>query len=151
VPIIGDCAHVLEDMVRLWRSTAMHADKAALATWWKQIDKWRARQSLAYKNSNEVIKPQYAIGRLYELTKDRDTYITTEVGQHQMGAARFHTFAHPTRWMSSGGLGPMGSGLRASAGGQLPHPNSRVIDIAGEASVLMPSQKMSAAVKYALP
>src|SRR5438270_1609774 len=87
LPIIGDCAHVLEDMVRLWRSTAAQADKAALEAWWKQIDKWRARRSLAYKNSNEVIKPQYAISRLYELTKDRDAYITTEVGQHQMWAA----------------------------------------------------------------
>jgi acetolactate synthase-1/2/3 large subunit len=151
VPIIGDCAHVLEDMVRLWRSTAMHADKAALATWWKQIDKWRARQSLAYKNSNEVIKPQYAIGRLYELTKDRDTYITTEVGQHQMWAAQFYKFEQPNRWMTSGGLGTMGYGLPASVGVQLAHPNSLVIDIAGEASVLMTMQEMSTAVQYDLP
>src|SRR6266704_7110470 len=126
VPIIGDCAHVLEDMVRLWRATAMHADKAALAVWWKQIDKWRARQSLAYKNSNELIKPQYAIERLYALTKDRDVYITTEVGQHQMWAAQFYQFQEPNRWMTSGGLGTMGYGLPAAVGVQLAHPNSLV-------------------------
>src|SRR5437660_3317248 len=151
IPIIGDCAHVLEDMVRLWRSTAMHADKAALDAWWKQIDKWRARKSLAYKNSNEVIKPQYAISRLYELTKDRDTYITTEVGQHQMWAAQFYRFEQPNRWMTSGGLGTMGYGLPAAVGVQLAHPNSLVIDIAGEASVLMTMQEMSTAAQYRLP
>jgi acetolactate synthase I/II/III large subunit len=151
LPIIGDCAHVLEDMVRLWRSAAAHADKAALEAWWKQIDKWRARKSLAYKNSNEVIKPQYAISRLYELTKDRDTYITTEVGQHQMWAAQFYRFEQPNRWMTSGGLGTMGYGLPAAVGVQLAHPNSLVIDIAGEASVLMTMQEMSTAVQYELP
>jgi acetolactate synthase-1/2/3 large subunit len=151
LPIIGDCAHVLEDMVRLWRSTAAQADKGALEAWWKQIDRWRARRSLAYKNSNEVIKPQYAIGRLYELTKDRDTYITTEVGQHQMWAAQFYRFEQPNRWMTSGGLGTMGYGLPAAVGVQLAHPNSLVIDIAGEASVLMTMQEMSTAVQYELP
>jgi len=151
IPIIGDCAHVLEDMVRLWRSTAMQVDKAALEAWWKQIDKWRTRKSLAFKNSNEVIKPQYAIGRLYELTKDRDTYITTEVGQHQMWAAQFYRFEQPNRWMTSGGLGTMGYGLPAAVGVQLAHPNSLVIDIAGEASVLMTMQEMSTAVQYELP
>ena len=151
IPIIGDCAHVLEDMVRLWRATAMQADKAALEAWWKQIDKWRARKSLAFKNSNEVIKPQYAISRLYELTKDRDTYITTEVGQHQMWAAQFYRFEQPNRWMTSGGLGTMGYGLPAAVGVQLAHPNSLVVDIAGEASVLMTMQEMSTAVQYELP
>jgi acetolactate synthase-1/2/3 large subunit len=151
LPIIGDCAHVLEDMVRLWRSTAAQADKAALEAWWKQIDRWRARRSLAYNNSNEVIKPQYAIGRLYELTKDRDAYITTEVGQHQMWAAQFYRFEQPNRWMTSGGLGTMGYGLPAAVGVQLAHPNSLVIDIAGEASVLMTMQEMSTAVQYELP
>src|SRR5437660_3100207 len=151
IPIIGDCAHVLEDMVRLWRSTAMHVYKAALEAWWKQIDKWRARKSLAFKNSNEVIKPQYAIGRLYELTKDRDTYITTEVGQHQMWAAQFYRFEQPNRWMTSGGLGTMGYGLPAAVGVQPAHPTSLVIDIAGEASVLMTMQEMSTAVQYELP
>ena len=151
VPIIGDCAHVLEDMVRLWRSSAMQADKKALEAWWKQIEKWRARRSLAYRNSNEIIKPQYAIERLYELTKDRDTYITTEVGQHQMWAAQFYRFEEPNRWMTSGGLGTMGYGLPAAIGVQLAHPNSLVIDIAGEASVLMTMQEMSTAVQYDLP
>ncbi|HZD62157.1 MAG TPA: acetolactate synthase 3 large subunit [Xanthobacteraceae bacterium] len=151
IPIIGDCAHVLEDMVRLWRSGAMHADKKALDAWWKQIETWRSRKSLAYKNSNEIIKPQYAIQRLYELTKDRDTYITTEVGQHQMWAAQFYRFEEPNRWMTSGGLGTMGYGLPAAVGAQLAHPNSLVIDIAGEASVLMTMQEMSTAVQHDLP
>jgi acetolactate synthase-1/2/3 large subunit len=151
VGIIGDCAHVLEDMLKIWRASAPQVDKKALADWWKQIDKWRARKSLAYKNSNSIIKPQYAIQRLYELTKDRDTYITTEVGQHQMWAAQFYQFQEPNRWMTSGGLGTMGYGLPAAVGVQLAHPKSLVIDIAGEASVLMTMQEMSTAVQYKLP
>ena len=149
--IVGDCAHVLEDMVRLWRASAVGPDKTAMQSWWAQIEKWRARDSLAYRNSNEIIKPQYAIQRLYELTKDRDTYITTEVGQHQMWAAQFYHFQEPNRWMTSGGLGTMGYGLPASVGVQLAHPGSLVIDIAGEASVLMTMQEMSTAVQYDLP
>jgi acetolactate synthase-1/2/3 large subunit len=151
IGIIGDCAHVLEDMVRLWRASSPQPDKKALGEWWKQIDKWRARKSLAYRNSNEIIKPQYAIQRLYELTKDRDTYITTEVGQHQMWAAQFYKFEEPNRWMTSGGLGTMGYGLPSAVGVQLAHPNSLVIDIAGEASVLMTMQEMSTAAQYRLP
>jgi acetolactate synthase-1/2/3 large subunit len=151
VPIIGDCAHVLEDMVRLWRTGAIHPDKKSLQAWWAQIDKWRARKSLAYRSSSDVIKPQYAIQRLYELTKDRDAYITTEVGQHQMWAAQFYGFQVPNRWMTSGGLGTMGYGLPASVGVQLAHPKSLVIDIAGEASVLMTMQELSTAVQYRLP
>jgi acetolactate synthase-1/2/3 large subunit len=151
IPIIGDCAHVLEDMVRLWRASGAQTDKKALDAWWKQIEKWRSRKSLAYKNSNELIKPQYAIQRVYELTKNLDTYITTEVGQHQMWAAQFYQFEEPNRWMTSGGLGTMGYGLPASVGVQLAHPNSLVIDIAGEASVLMTMQEMSTAVQYDLP
>jgi acetolactate synthase-1/2/3 large subunit len=149
--IVGDCAHVLEDMVRLWRSGGYKADKKALDAWWAQIGKWRAKKSLAYRNSNKIVKPQYAIQRLYELTKDRDTYITTEVGQHQMWAAQFYHFQEPTRWMTSGGLGTMGYGLPASVGVQIAHPNSLVVDIAGEASVLMTMQEMSTAVQYELP
>jgi acetolactate synthase-1/2/3 large subunit len=149
--IIGDCAHVLEDMVRLWRADAATASKAAVNTWWDQINKWRATNCLAYKNSNDIIKPQYAIQRLYELTKDRDTYITTEVGQHQMWAAQFYNFEEPNRWMTSGGLGTMGYGLPASIGVQLAHPDSLVIDIAGEASVQMTMQEMSTAAQYDLP
>ncbi len=149
--IIGDCAHVLEDMVRLWRANAIVPDKKALQAWWDQIGTWRAKNSLAFRNSNEIIKPQYAIQRLYELTKDRDTYITTEVGQHQMWAAQFYHFQEPNRWMTSGGLGTMGYGLPASVGVQLAHPNSLVVDIAGEASVLMTMQEISTAVQYDLP
>src|SRR5262249_49270095 len=151
VPIVGDCAYVLEDMVRLWRAGAMAADKKALAAWWKQIEAWRARKSLAYRKSNDIIKPQYAIERLYELTRGRDVYITTEVGQHQMWAAQFFKFEEPNRWMTSGGLGTMGYGLPASVGVQLAHPDSLVIDIAGEASVLMTMQEMSTAAQYRLP
>ena len=151
VAIVGDCAHVLEDMVRLWRASGAVADKKALQPWWDQIATWRAKNSLAFRNSNEVIKPQYAIQRLYELTKDRDIYITTEVGQHQMWAAQFFHFQEPNRWMTSGGLGTMGYGLPAAVGVQLAHPDSLVIDIAGEASVLMTMQEMSTAVQYELP
>src|SRR4029077_13550849 len=144
-------AHVLEDMVRLWRTRDMKADKKALAGWWKQIEAWRARKSLSYRASKEVIKPQYAIERLYELTKSRDVYITTEVGQHQMWAAQFYRFEQPNRWMTSGGLGTMGYGLPAAIGVQRAHPDSLVIDIAGEASVLMNMQEMSTAVQHRLP
>jgi len=151
IPIVGDCGNVLDDMLRLWRAAGSVPDRKALAGWWQQIDKWRARKSLAYRNSNEVIKPQYAIQRLYELTKSRDTYITTEVGQHQMWAAQFYRFEEPNRWMTSGGLGTMGYGLPASVGVQLAHPDSLVIDVAGEASVLMTMQEMSTAVQYDLP
>src|SRR5437660_3047131 len=149
--IVGDCAHVLEDMIRLWRASSAQRDKAALADWWNQIEKWRGRKSLAYRNSSELIKPQYAIERLYALTRDRDVYITTEVGQHQMWAAQFFKFEEPHRWMTSGGLGTMGYGLPAAVGVQLAHPNALVIDIAGEASVLMTMQEMSTAVQYELP
>src|ERR1700736_1706930 len=151
LPIIGDCGHVLEDMVRLWRSTARQSDKQALAGWWKQIDKWRARRSLSFRNSNEIIKPQYAIQRLYELTRNRDTYITTEVGQHQMWAAQFYRFEEPNRWMTSGGLGTMGYGLPAAIGAQMAHPGALVVDIAGEASILMNMQELSTAAQYRLP
>ncbi len=149
--IVGDCGHVLEDMVRLWRASAVVPDKKALAAWWEEIGGWRAKNSLAFRNSNEIIKPQYAIQRLYELTKNRDTYITTEVGQHQMWAAQFYHFQEPNRWMTSGGLGTMGYGLPAAVGVQLAHPHSLVVDIAGEASVLMTMQEMSTAVQYDLP
>ncbi|MFA6264617.1 MAG: acetolactate synthase 3 large subunit [Pseudolabrys sp.] len=151
IPIVGDCASVLQDMLHLWKAEKKQADKKALGDWWKQIDKWRARKSLSYRGSNEVIKPQYAIQRLFELTKDKDTYITTEVGQHQMWAAQFYHFNEPNRWMTSGGLGTMGYGLPASVGVQLAHPKSLVIDIAGEASVQMTMQELSTAVQYRLP
>ncbi len=152
VPIIGDVGSVLEDMVRLWRATtAKDADKSRLEDWWTNIARWRARNSLAYKPSDDVIMPQYAVQRLYELTKHRDTYITTEVGQHQMWAAQFYGFEHPNRWMTSGGLGTMGYGFPAAVGVQVAHPESLVIDIAGDASIQMCIQEMSCAVQYNLP
>ncbi len=149
--IVGDCAHVLEDMIRLWKTGGHHADKQALGAWMAQIDDWRAKKSFSYKQSDTVIKPQYAIERLYALTKDKDAYITTEVGQHQMWAAQYYHFEAPRRWMTSGGLGTMGYGLPAAVGVQAAHPKSLVIDIAGEASVLMTMQEMSTALQHNLP
>src|ERR1700704_2660162 len=149
--IVGDCANVLAEMVSLWRASPAAPDKKPLAAWWKQIETWRGRRSLAYTNSSSIIKPQYAIQRLYELTKGRDVYITTEVGQHQMWAAQFYRFEEPNRWMTSGGLGTMGYGLPAAIGVQRAHPDALVIDIAGEASVLMNMQEMSTAVQHRLP
>ena len=151
VKIVGDSASVLEDMLRVWRANARTADKARLGDWWAQINKWRARNSFAYKPSKDVIMPQYAIERLYALTKDRDTYITTEVGQHQMWAAQLYKFEDPNRWMTSGGLGTMGYGLPAALGVQIAHPDALVIDIAGDASVQMTMQEMSCAVQYNAP
>ena len=151
VPIIGDVGRVLEDIVRLWRTEETRQDKKALKPWWDQIASWRARKSLSYKPSRDAIMPQYAIERLYELTKDKNTYITTEVGQHQMWAAQFYGFEEPNRWMTSGGLGTMGYGLPAAFGVQIAHPDALVIDIAGDASVLMTIQEMSAAVQYSAP
>ena len=151
LPIVGDCGHVLDEMLRVWRASSVKADKKSLDAWWAQIEKWRAKKSLAFHNSEDIIKPQYAIQRLFELTKDCDTYITTEVGQHQMWAAQFYQFQEPNRWMTSGGLGTMGYGLPASVGVQLAHPDSLVIDIAGEASVQMTMQEISTAVQYELP
>jgi acetolactate synthase-1/2/3 large subunit len=151
VPVIGDVAYVLEELIRAWKAKAATVDKTALKTWWAQIDRWRAKKCLSYKNSDDFIMPQYAIQRLYELTKDRDIYITTEVGQHQMWAAQFFRFEQPNRWMTSGGLGTMGYGFPAAIGVQMAHPKSLVIDIAGDASILMNMQEMSTAVQYRLP
>jgi acetolactate synthase-1/2/3 large subunit len=151
LPIIGDVAHVLEAMLDLWKERRPRVNQAAAKAWWAQIDRWRARDCLAYHNNRDIIMPQYAIQRLYEATKDRDVYITTEVGQHQMWAAQFFKFEEPNRWMTSGGLGTMGYGLPAAVGVQVAHPKSLVIDIAGDASVLMTMQEMSTAVQHDLP
>ncbi len=149
VPIIGDVANVLGDLLQVYKAEVKAAPD--IDGWWTLINWWRARNSLAYKANNDVIMPQYAIQRLYELTKERDTYITTEVGQHQMWAAQFYGFEKPNRWMTSGGLGTMGYGLPASIGVQVAHPDSLVIDIAGDASVLMTIQEISTAVHHNLP
>jgi acetolactate synthase-1/2/3 large subunit len=151
VGIVGDVANVLTDMLGLWRERKLKADKASLKDWWTQIDGWRSRNGFGYVASDTVIKPQYAVERLYALTKDRDVYITTEVGQHQMWAAQLYRFEEPNRWMTSGGLGTMGYGLPAAVGVQVAHPNALVIDIAGEASVQMTMQEFSTAVQYDLP
>jgi acetolactate synthase-1/2/3 large subunit len=155
VPIIGDVGNVLEDMLRMWNAATGEADRKPLIkdlqNWWEQINGWRGRNSLAYRPSKDIIMPQYAIERLYELTKDRDTYITTEVGQHQMWAAQFYGFEQPNRFMTSGGLGTMGYGLPAAFGVQIAHPDALVIDIAGDASVQMTMQEMSSAVQYGAP
>jgi acetolactate synthase-1/2/3 large subunit len=151
VPIVGDAGQVMEDMLLVWRKEVGKPKKAALADWWDEITRWRARNSLAYKPAKNVIMPQYAIQRVYAATKDIDVYITTEVGQHQMWAAQFYGFEQPNRWMTSGGLGTMGYGLPAALGVQVAHPDSLVIDIAGDASVLMTMQEMSTAVQHQLP
>jgi acetolactate synthase-1/2/3 large subunit len=151
LPIVADATKALKEMVHFWKTQRRKVDAPALAEWWKQIDKWRRKDSLAYKPSTDIIKPQYAIDRLYALTRGRDVYITTEVGQHQMWAAQRFKFEAPNRWMTSGGLGTMGYGLPASIGVQMAHPDSLVIDIAGEASVQMTMQEMSTAVQYDLP
>jgi acetolactate synthase-1/2/3 large subunit len=149
IGIVGDVGHVMRDMIAAWSLAGYQ--KADLADWWGEIDRWRARKGFAYRKDPQVIKPQYAIERLYELTKDRDTYITTEVGQHQMWAAQFYHFDKPNHWMTSGGLGTMGYGLPAAVGVQMAHKDALVIDIAGEASVQMTMQEFSTAVQFNLP
>jgi len=151
VAVVGDVAHVLEDMIAAWKGRKTRVDQRALNAWWKQIDAWRARDCLRYRQNDSVIKPQYALQRLYERIKGLDYYITTEVGQHQMWAAQFLKFEEPNRWMTSGGLGTMGYGLPAAMGVQIAHPDSLVIDVAGEASVLMNIQEMSAIAQHRLP
>lgn len=149
--IVGDSGLVMEEMVRIWRTKTNQPRTEAIAPWWEQIEGWRSKHSLGFKNSTTTIKPQHAIKRLYEATKGRDVYITTEVGQHQMWAAQHFPFEMPNRWMTSGGLGTMGYGLPAAVGVQVAHPDALVIDIAGEASVQMTMQEMSTAVQYGLP
>ena len=153
IPIVADAAQTLKAMIATWKKKGYQADQSALKDWWDQIEKWRAINCLAYKKDDKIIKPQYALERLaHYIEKDeRDTYITTEVGQHQMWAAQFLPFNEPNRWMTSGGLGTMGYGLPAAIGTQMAHKDGLVIDVAGEASILMNIQEMSTAVQYRLP
>lgn len=152
LPVIGDVASVLEDMIKVWKARQVQPNGKALAAWWDKIDGWRARDCLRYRNSDSVIKPQFALQRLQEATKGRDdVFITTEVGQHQMWAAQFLKFEKPNHWMTSGGLGTMGYGLPAAIGAQIAHPKALVVDVAGEASILMNIQEMSTAVQHRLP
>ena len=151
IAIVGDAGSVLADMIKVWQAKAHQPKRRALAAWWATIDKWRGRDCLHYRQDGKIIKPQYAIERLYHLTRDRDTYITTEVGQHQMWAAQFFRFEEPNRWMTSGGLGTMGYGLPAAIGAQIAHPDSLVIDVAGEASIIMNIQELSTVAQHRLP
>jgi acetolactate synthase-1/2/3 large subunit len=154
VAIVGDAAATLRALIAAWKADFSPQDKSALATWWAQIDVWRAKKSLRYTQDmtpGSIIKPQYAIEQLFKATRGRETFITTEVGQHQMWAAQHFKFDKPNRWMTSGGLGTMGYGLPAAMGVQIAHPDALVIDIAGEASILMNIQEMGTLAQYRLP
>jgi acetolactate synthase-1/2/3 large subunit len=151
LPIIADAGRAIEALINCWRAKGRAKDEARLEAWWDQIRTWQGRDSLRYRANGKIIKPQYAIQRLYELTRDRETYITTEVGQHQMWAAQFYKFERPRFWMTSGGLGTMGYGFPSAMGVQVAHPDALVVDIAGEASWVMNMQEMSTCVQYRLP
>ncbi len=149
--IVGDVAAVIDDMIKLWKAEKKQPDKKAVASWWKTIEGWRAVDCLKFNTNDKMIKPQEAIKRLYELTQDREVFITTEVGQHQMWAAQHFRFEKPNHWMTSGGLGTMGYGLPAAVGVQLGNPDALVVDIAGEASTMMNIQELATAIQYRLP
>ncbi len=151
LPIIADAGKAVDALLQRWWARGLKADRQKLSPWWADIQGWQARQSLRYKQVGDVIKPQYAIQRLYELTKDRETFITTEVGQHQMWAAQHYKFEKPRYWMTSGGLGTMGYGLPSAMGVQIGNPDALVVGVAGEASWVMNMQEMSTIVQYRLP
>ncbi|MBL4802266.1 MAG: biosynthetic-type acetolactate synthase large subunit [Emcibacter sp.] len=150
VPIVGDVGHVLEDMLKIWKATVLEHGTQSYDDWWAEIDAWRGRDCLRYSPSDEVIMPQYALQRLQELTKDKDVYFSTEVGQHQMWAAQYLKFEEPNRWMTSGGLGTMGYGFPAAIGAQIAHPDALVIDVAGEASIQMNIQELGPRRRFQL-
>ena len=151
VPIIGDVKQVVDKMISIWKEKNYKIETESLKSWWDKINKWKEIDCLNYNNEGKQIKPQYAVQRLYELTKNTKTFITTEVGQHQMWAAQFYKFEEPNRWLTSGGLGTMGYGFPAAIGAQVGNPDALVIDIAGDASILMNIQEMSTAIQYRLP
>ena len=151
IPIMGDVGHVLEDLLKVWKSRGRKTNSEAVAKWWKKIEEWRAVDCLKFTQKGKIIKPQHALSRLEALTKEHDRYICTEVGQHQMWAAQYLNFEDPNRWMTSGGLGTMGYGFPASIGVQMAHPESLVINVAGEASWLMNMQEMGTAMQFNLP
>src|SRR5210317_325637 len=149
--IVGDVTDVIKSTTKTLKKKNLNLEKSnkqKISKWWQQIQKWRSKQSLNFINSDKIIKPQHAVQRLYELTKNQDTFITTEVGQHQMWAAQHYKFDKPNRWMTSGGLGTMGYGLPAAVGVQIAHPDKLVVDVAGEASILMTMQEISTAIQY---
>ena len=151
IPIVGDIAHVLEDLLKIWKSRGRKVNREGIQAWWAKIEDWRKTDCLSFKQTGKIIKPQYALSRLEALTKDHDRYICTEVGQHQMWAAQYLRFNDPNRWMTSGGLGTMGYGFPSSIGVQMAHPEALVINVAGEASWLMNMQEMGTAVQFRLP
>jgi len=151
IPIVGDVAHVLEDLLKIWKARGRKTNSAAVAKWWNKIEEWKKVNCLSYKPSAGKIRPQHAVARLEALTKEHYRYICTEVGQHQMWAAQYLSFEDPNRWMTSGGLGTMGYGFPASIGVQMAHPDALVINVAGEASWLMNMQEMGTAVQFRLP
>ena len=151
IPIVSDATFAMQELIKELKKLKFERAENRIGVWLKQIEEWRGRKCLNFTQQGSVIKPQYAIKRLYEKTKDIETFITTEVGQHQMWAAQYYGFSKPNRWMTSGGLGTMGYGFPSAMGVQVAHPGKLVIDIAGEASFLMNMQELSTVAQYKLP
>ncbi len=150
IPIVGTVEQVLQDMLRILKEKKREPNKAALKSWWKQIEEWRKTECLKYEPSDEVIKPQYVLESLYKVTRG-NAYVTSDVGQHQMWAAQFYKFSKPYRWINSGGLGTMGFGLPAAMGAQIAHPRSTVACVTGEGSIQMCIQELATCLQYGLP
>ena len=148
IPIVGDVKDVLQELIAQLKQLQVQPDRQALNTWWAQVNEWRKRDCLVFKPSDEVIKPQMVVDKLWQLTKDRDTYITSDVGQHQMWAAQYYRFEQPRRWINSGGLGTMGVGLPYAMGIKLAKPDADVFCITGEGSIQMCIQELSTCLQY---